>query len=186
MRELHDTLPETFRLAQRLDTKTVIVFGFQRSSRDGAGEEQKAFDLLRQAALLAQQHGLVLAVENEPGFWCDTGVNTARMLAQVNSPALRANWDPGNAVGTEEIPFPTGYHAIKNWIGNVHVKDTIMGSLVECVPVGEGKVDWRGQLQALARDQIVKHVTIETHCLPLLENSKKNLESVRKILAETE
>ncbi|RIK68470.1 hypothetical protein DCC62_24265, partial [candidate division KSB1 bacterium] len=64
-----------------------------------------------------------------------------------------------------------------------HVKDTIKGSLVECVPVGEGKVDWQGQLRALARDKVVEHVTIETHCLPLIENSKKNLEVVRRMLA---
>ncbi len=186
MRELHDTLPETFRLARLFDTKTVIVFGFQRSSRDVVDDEKKAVDIFRQAARSAKQHGLVLAIENEPGFWCDTGVNTARILAQANLPSLRANWDPGNAVGTEETPFPDGYNALKNWIGNVHVKDTVMGSLVECVPVGEGKVDWRGQLQALARDKVIEHVTIETHCLPLLENSKRNLEAVRKILAGVE
>jgi sugar phosphate isomerase/epimerase len=131
---------------------------------------------------LAKQNGLTLAIENEPGFWCDTGANTAHLLAQVNSRHLRANWDPGNAIGTDETPFPDGYNALKKWIGNVHVKDTVKGSLVECVPVGEGKVDWQGQLRALARDKIVEHVTIETHCLPLIENSKRNLEVVRKIL----
>lgn len=185
-RELQETLPETFRLARLFGTKTVIVFGFQHSSQDVPDDEKTAVDIFRQAAHSAQQHGLVLAIENEPGFWCDTGVNTARILAQVNSHALRANWDPGNAVGTDEPPYPDGYNALKQWIGNVHVKDTVKGSLVECVPVGEGKVDWAGQLQALTRDKIVEHITIETHCLPLIENSKKNLDVVRRMLAGRE
>ncbi|KAA0230981.1 sugar phosphate isomerase/epimerase [candidate division KSB1 bacterium] len=183
-RELRETLPETFRLARLLDTKIVIVFGFQRSPQDVPADERKVVEIFRQAARLAHQHGLILAIENEPGFWCDTGVNTGRIIAQVNSPALRANWDPGNAMGTNEPPYPDGYHALKQWIANVHVKDTIKGSLVECVPVGEGKVDWQGQLRALARDKVVEHVTIETHCLPLIENSKKNLEVVRRLLAK--
>lgn len=182
--EMQVTLPETFRLAQNFGAKTILVFGFHRSKLDGPADEKRVIDIFRQAANLAQKQGLTLAIENEPGFWCDTGVNTARIIAQVNSPALRANWDPGNAVGTDEPPFPDGYHALKQWIGNVHVKDTVKGSLVECVPVGEGKVDWQGQLRALARDKIVEHVTIETHCLPLIENSKKNLEVVRRMLAE--
>jgi hypothetical protein len=50
------------------------------------------------------------------------------------------------------------------------------------VPVGEGKVDWEGQMQALVRDAAVKQVTIETHCLPLIENSQKNLQRLRQIL----
>ncbi len=183
-RELRDTLPQTFRLARLFDTKTVIVFGFQRSPQDVPGDEKKVVEIFRQAARLAHQHGLMLAIENEPGFWCDTGKHTASIIAQVNSPALRANWDPGNAVGTQELPFPDGYQALKPWIINVHVKDTIKGALVECVPVGEGKVDWQGQLRALARDKVVEHVTIETHCLPLIENSKKNLAVVRRMLAE--
>jgi sugar phosphate isomerase/epimerase len=181
-RELNDTLPETIRLARLFDTKTVIIFGFKRSSQDERDDEKRAVDVFRHATQSAKQHGITLAIENESGFWCDTGTNTARILAQVNSKHLRANWDPGNAIGTEETPFPDGYDALKKWIGNVHVKDTVKGTLVECVPVGEGKVDWKGQLQALARDNVVEHVTIETHCLPLMENSKKNLEVVRQIL----
>ncbi len=37
-------------------------------------------------------------------------------------------------------------------------------------------------VSSLARDRLVEHVTIETHCLPLIENSQKNLQRVRQIL----
>jgi L-ribulose-5-phosphate 3-epimerase UlaE len=82
------------------------------------------------------------------------------------------------------LPYPDGYEAIKKWIVNVHVKDTIKGSLLACVPIGEGKVDWEGQIQALVRDRLVEHVTIETHCLPLIENSQKNLQWLRQRLGQ--
>ncbi len=182
-REMSEVLPETFQLAQRLHTDMVIVFGFQRSTEDQKEDEQRVVDLFGRVADTARENGLLITVENEPGFWCDTGAGTARILAAVNSPALRANWDPGNAVGTDEPPFPDGYHAIKDWIANVHVKDTVKGALVECVPVGEGGIDWAGQLRALVQDRPVEHVTIETHCLPLVEKSKQNLRVVRELLA---
>jgi sugar phosphate isomerase/epimerase len=182
--ELDETLPATFALAKKLDVPLVIIFGFQRLPQQTDALESEVVAALRRLADAAEKAGLRLAVENEPGFWCDTGRNTARILAAVNSPFLCANWDPANAFGTDEIPYPEGYEAIKKWLVNVHVKDTITGALVECVPVGEGKIDWERQLRALVQDRLVEHVTIETHCLPLAQNSLKNLQRLRQMLTQ--
>ena len=181
--EIKETLPETFRLAERLNSNKVLVFGFKRSDYDREDDEHRVVEFFSRVAESAQQHGFIIAVENEPGFWCDTGTNSARILAKVNSPFLRANWDPANAVGTGELPFPDGYSAIKDWIANIHIKDTVKSTSVACVPVGEGVVDWQGQLAAILRDKPVQHVTIETHCRPLIEKSKQNLRVVRKMIA---
>jgi sugar phosphate isomerase/epimerase len=139
---------------------------------------------MARAGETAQREGAILAIENEPGFWCDSGVNTAALIRAVGSPAVRANWDPCNGYGTPERPYPEGYDAVREFVANLHVKDTKEGSLIRCVPVGEGAVDWKGQLKAIVRDRKVRHVTIETHCLPLIENSKKNVDIVNRYLAE--
>ncbi len=182
--ELAGTLPQTFDLALNLGASLVIVFGFQREPGESPRNFERALDLMARAAERARERGITLVIENEPGFWCDSGANTAKLIAAVNSPSLRANWDPCNGYGTAEKPFPDGYKSLKSFIANVHVKDTKVGSLVRCVPVGEGAVDWKGQLEAIVRDQIVKHVTIETHCLPLVEKSKENVETLNKYLAD--
>ena len=67
---------------------------------------------------------------------------------------------------------------------NVHAKDTLKGALIQCVPIGDGVIDWRGQMQALVRDRPVQHVTIETHCHPLVENSRRNAEVLRALMRE--
>jgi len=135
----------------------------------------------------ARPCGLLLLIENEPGFWCDTGLNTARLLREVNSENLKANWDPGNALLAGEVPYPDGHRAVREFIRNVHVKDTRLGEggKWECLPVGEGDVDWRGQLAALVRETDLEYVTIETHCWPLIENSQLNVERVTEILRST-
>lgn len=183
-RQLRTDLPDTCRLAKMLGTEIIIVFGFKRFENEPHENQGRVVLLLKEVAALAEEQGLVVAVENEPGFWCDSGENVARILRKVRSSSVRANWDPANAIGTDERPYPEGYEAIKEWIANVHIKDTAKGALVECVPVGEGKVDWPGQLHALQRERIVEHVTIETHCLPLVEKSQQNLKTVREILAQ--
>lgn len=181
-RELREVLPASFALAKKLGAGMVIVFGFQRDEADRPGDEARVVEIFRDVAAQAAQQGLVVTVENEPGFWCDTGVNVARILGKVNSPAFRVNWDPANAIGNAERPYPEGYESVKPWIANVHIKDTIKGALIECVPVGEGQVDWEGQIQALVRDRVVGHVTIETHCLPLVQQSQRNLRTVKELL----
>ena len=40
---------------------------------------------------------LFLPLKNEPGFYCDTAENTARILEKINLKNVGANWDPGNA-----------------------------------------------------------------------------------------
>ena len=51
------------------------------------------------------------------------GVNTAAILEAVDSPALRALWDPGNDFVSGGTPYPTGYEAVRPHILHVHVKD---------------------------------------------------------------
>jgi sugar phosphate isomerase/epimerase len=184
--ELLNALPRTLALARELSCPLVIVFGFNREQDESPDNFWRAVDWMRRAAEQASREGVTLAVENEPGFWCDSGRNTSEFVETVNSPALGANWDPCNAYGTGENPYPQGYEAIRKSIVNVHVKDTLEGSLIRCVPVGEGAINWRGQLKALVEDRVVSHITIETHCLPLIEKSKQNVETLRRYLSEIE
>jgi sugar phosphate isomerase/epimerase len=183
--EVLNTLPVTIALARRLGASMIIVFGFQREAGEPASRYQDAVAWMKRAAALAHREGMTLAIENEPGFWADTGANTHRLIKDVGSPALGANWDPCNAFGTTERPYPEGYEAIKDVIANVHIKDTTKGSLIQCVPVGDGVIDWKGQVRALMHDAIVSHATIETHCLPLVENSRKNVEVLRRYMEES-
>jgi L-ribulose-5-phosphate 3-epimerase len=182
--ELATTLPKTLSLAREFRAPLVIAFGFQREQNEKPEMFARAVDFMSRAAERAGKEGVKIIIENEPGFWCDSGANTAKLIQAVNSPYLKANWDPCNGYGTAERPFPEGYEAVKQFIANVHVKDTKEGSLIRCVPVGEGALNWKGQLAALVRDELVRHVTIETHCLPLVEKSKQNVETLRRYLDE--
>lgn len=182
--ELTDVLPRTIALAKELSAPLIIAFGFQREQGESPAHFELGVKIMKTAADLVHKAGLKLAIENEPGFWCDSGANTAKFIRTVNSPALGANWDPCNGYGTPEPPYPDGYNSVKEFIFNVHAKDTKKGSLIECVPIGEGAIDWKGQLAALAHERRVNHITIETHCLPFVEKSKQNVETLRKMLKE--
>ncbi|HTO93306.1 MAG TPA: sugar phosphate isomerase/epimerase family protein [Bacteroidota bacterium] len=177
-KEVREVLPRTIECAKQCGANLIIVFGVQRTPDEPAGSHELVVDLMRRAAETAARAGMKLAVENEPGFHCDTGAATRKIIDEVGSPSFGANWDPCNAFGTDEIPYPDGYAAIRPAIMNVHAKDTARGALIQCVPIGEGVIDWEGQIRALVADGIVTHVTIETHCLPLVEQSGKNVRAL--------
>jgi sugar phosphate isomerase/epimerase len=181
-RDLAEVFPATIKMAHRLNVPLVITSGFVRS----VGPEESDFDqvvqTLKKAARLAEGEGITLALENEPGSWADSGKKTAKLLAAVNSRYLQANWDPANALGAENYPYPVGYEAVKRWIVNIHVKDATKDPALACVPVSEGRVNWEGQLRALVRDGKLTHATVETDCLPLIEKSRQNVETLKRML----
>ncbi len=182
-RELTQVFDDSMRLAERLGTNLIITFGIMRAPGDEDGYQQ-VLDLFGRLAGRAQEHGFMLAVENEPGFWCDTGSGTARILQAVNSPHLMANWDPGNSFTGGERPYPDGYRALKDWVINMHIKDYVTtGDGYKAVVVGQGEIDYAGQLKELAHDRALHHVTLETHCEPLLETSRQSAAWLQRILA---
>jgi sugar phosphate isomerase/epimerase len=181
--EVDEVLPRTIDVAGKLDIDTIIVFGFQKDKETRSDQRDAVLGFLTKAERLAKSSDVRILVENEPGFWCDTGANTARLLSELNSPFVRANWDPANAIGTGEKPYPDGYEALKDFIGNVHAKDTDSHALERCVAIGEGLVDWEGQIRALIRDRLVSHITIETHVQPLVEKSMQNIKTLKHYIS---
>jgi sugar phosphate isomerase/epimerase len=136
---------------------------------------------LKEAAAVAKAYGLELSVENEPGAWCDTGVNTAAIVEAIGLEHVGVNWDPANAVYAGEAAYPVGYDAVRHLIQNVHIKDGIPlpPDKWENRLIGDGGVNWIGQLRAFQRDQPVPFYTLETHVFPLMESTREDLRRLR-------
>ena len=95
------------------------------------------------------------------------GAEIARVIKAVNSPALKAVWDPGNAFCAHEAPYPDGYEACKDHIVHVHVKDAVReGDNVKFVRIGDGEIDYEGHFKALKADGYAGYLSLETHFKP--------------------
>lgn len=183
--ELTSNLPRTCEMAQRLNAPNIIVFSFLRSE---GGSEAEAIDLLGKAGEIVASHGLTMAIENEPGFYADTGENTAALVKAIGLENVGINWDPGNAVSSGEAAFPIGYRAVLPYLLNVHVKDTIPvpPDKWENLLIGDGGVNWLGQIRALAKDRPSQHITLETHVFPLLESTREDLRRLKILIKAVE
>jgi L-ribulose-5-phosphate 3-epimerase len=159
-------LRTTIELAKAFRTARVRCFDFWRL------EDQEPYrnamnDKLQNAAAKTGKQNVILVLENETSCNTATGAEAAQILRGVKSRWLMLNWDPGNAAGQGERPYPDGYTLLpKDRIGHCHCKDLMMkskGADYEWVAMGRGIVDWLGQFKALKRDGYRNAVSLETH-----------------------
>ena len=183
-----DLLDRCIRLAKVFDTKFVRIFAFWRRGELTEEIEQQIIEAMKEPARIAEKAGVILGLENEHACCLGTGVEIARVIEAVNSPALKAVWDPGNAFCAGEVPYPVGYEAVKDHIVHVHIKDGVWeGGKVKFVRVGDGDVDYWGQLRALKADGYNGYLSLETHYKPggaAEEGSQECLVSLKDMLAK--
>jgi sugar phosphate isomerase/epimerase len=152
-----DVLRRCIDAAHTFGTTKLRVFSFWKKSAYTPEIEDRIIDAFDEPLALAQSEGITLLLENEHSCYVGTGAETARIVERIDSPALRVVWDPGNAFAAGEKPYPDGYDAVKSMIGHVHVKDgrieqTEQGPKVRFCVIGEGEIDYRGQLSTLRAD----------------------------------
>jgi L-ribulose-5-phosphate 3-epimerase len=181
-------LHQSFDLARHFGTNQVRIFSYWRVE-----DPQKAYpyvrDKLAEAAQLAAKAEMVLVLENEHTCNVGTGRELGHLIKDINSPALRGNWDPGNAAMLDEVPYPHGYEAVKGQFAHMHIKDVRKNATTgkkEWAPVGGGFIDWKGQMQALHKDGYDGTMSLETHYLRAdrnkVESTRESLEGLLKII----
>jgi sugar phosphate isomerase/epimerase len=175
--------------ARFFDTNLIRVFSFWKRGPLTPEIEDQIVDAFAEPAAIAEREGIILGLENEHACYLGTGAQTARLLAEINSPAVRAIWDPGNAFMDGEAPYPTGYAAIKHFVTHVHIKDAVVlpgTAKPEWTVVGGGQIDFPGQIAALKADGYPGYLSLETHWAGpggKEASSRACLEGLKKLLS---
>ena len=151
-------------IAKLTGARIIRVFSYWRTV-----EPEKCFDRviagLRELADVAAKHNLVIGLENEHACNIATAAETARVLAALEHPNLKVVWDPANAYVSGENPYPQGYKLLPvDRIVHVHAKDChVTNHKPEWGALGEGGIDWKGQIASLMRDGYKGYISLETH-----------------------
>ena len=159
-------LEHCIELVKTFSTDRIRCFDFWRLD-DVKPYRAAINDKLRTAAKRCAKDNVVLVLENEMACNTATGAEAAATLAAVTEPNFMLNWDPGNAATfPDSVPYPKGYEGLpKHRIGHCHAKSVVRkpDGKWEWAPVGQGVVDWVGQLKAFQRDGYRHAVSLETH-----------------------
>jgi sugar phosphate isomerase/epimerase len=165
-----EILARCLEIGRRLGANIVRGFTFWNT-----GRTLEIWDQLLQRyekpVQMAEAADAIIAIENEAATSVATAKLLQRFLADVNHPHVKALWDPANEVFADEgeRPYPEAFRRIEKQLVHFHLKDARRDTEAgepACVPVGEGVIDWQGQLKALLASGYSGAVSLETHWRP--------------------
>ncbi len=181
-------LLKSIEIAPLFDTNVVRLFSFRKEENVEEKWDQ-IFEKMELPIKIAEREGVILGFENASSMNIGTSDDLERLFERFDSSNLKLIWDPGNAyVAGEKLPFPDGYEKVKDRIIHVHLKDAILDEDGKNVwkPIGQGDVDYRGQLEALHKDSYKGVIALETHCTSAsgskVEGTKESLDGLMEII----
>ncbi len=158
-----DRLRRVAGVAGQLGTRIVRVFSFFIPAGEPAQRyRDQVIDRMGALAAVAQQHGVVLAHENEKEIYGDIPQRCADVIESVGSPALRATFDAANFVQCGVRPHSEAYPLLRRHLVYVQVKDALART-GEVVPAGHGDGEVRETLAALRDSGFDGYLSLEPH-----------------------
>jgi sugar phosphate isomerase/epimerase len=157
-----DVLAGTLRAAVALGAPVVRAFGYWREP-DPAAAMPDLGRALHDATAQARAAGVTLALENEHECNVATAAEALAALGAADAEHLWVIWDPGNAAMLDPSAWNGlgGLDTIVERVAHVHLKD--VSSAGEWTRIGDGIVDFRLQLDCLARAGYDGFFSFETH-----------------------
>ena len=154
-------LNHTIQIAKILGTKYIRVFSFFiPKGEDASNYRDEVIKRLKAMTSLAQKEGVILLHENEKEIYGDIASRCLDILESVNSPNLKAVFDPANFVQCSEDTIKA-YSMLLNYIEYIHIKDAINDGTV--VPAGHGIGNVEYILTELSKKNYCGFLSLEPH-----------------------
>ncbi len=154
----------SLRMASSLGAKTIstepggpLPHGLSRDS---------ALDLfcagLRESLKVAEEVGVMLLVEPEPGLLIENAGQFEELAAQMDSPMFGLNFDIGHFFCVSD-PLPETIRRLQKWTRHYHFEDIAANRVHEHLIPGEGAIDFGAVLRAIRATGFDGWMTIELY-----------------------
>ena len=159
-----ERLDRALELADRFDTDRVRVFSYYiPEDDDPADHRAEVLRRTRAAVDRAERADVTLVLENEKDIYGDTPGRVRDLLTAVDSPHLRAVFDPANYLEIGVRPYPDALLQVVEYVDQVHVKDARFGERGGIEPPGEGDGRLPETLAALHDRGFAGPLSLEPH-----------------------
>jgi sugar phosphate isomerase/epimerase len=142
-------------------------------------------EMIKPVAEHAEQEGVLLLVEPEPGLLIETADQFLEFMQHIDSPAVGMNFDIGHAYCVKDDPATT-IPRVAKYIRHFHLEDIAATRVHHHLVPGEGAIDFGPVLRAIQAMHYNGWVTIELY--PYVDDpdqaARTALSRVREILAK--
>jgi L-ribulose-5-phosphate 3-epimerase len=170
-----DFLRRAIDIAQQLGAEAVSFWsGTTARSTPARVQWQRLVAACKELADHAQQRGVRLAFEPEPGMFIDTMPRFAELHERVAHSAFGLTLDIGHLHCQGEVPIADHVRRWRDWLWNLHIEDMRRG-VHEHLMFGEGEIDF-GQVFSALREidyQGGVHVELSRHSHDAVETARR-------------
>lgn len=172
-------------LARELGAPSVTTEpgGPVESGASWAAALQRFVEALKPVAEHAEEEGVLLLIEPEPGLLIETADQFLELMQHIDSPAVGLNFDIGHAYCVGDEPGPT-IRRLAPYIRHFHLEDIAATRVHHHLIPGDGAIDFPATFQAIHEIGYQGWVTIELY--PYVDDpdhaARTALERVRAIL----
>lgn len=147
-------------IAVQLDAETVSFWSGGKRGVSRADGNRILVEGIRPLIDHANQRGVKLAFEPEPGMFIDTLARFAELDAAIGSPELGLTMDIGHVHCLEDGPISEHLLRWQDRIFNVHIEDMMRG-VHEHLRFGEGEIDFDAVIKTLHQIDYAGQVNVE-------------------------
>jgi sugar phosphate isomerase/epimerase len=158
-----DRFRRALQVARALEAPYIRIFSFFiPAGQDPARYRDEVLDRMGKLVRAAEGSGVTLVHENEKQIYGDIPARCLDILTQIDSPILRAAWDPANFVQCGVRPYSDGYDSLRPFIAYVHVKDAVLKS-GQVVVAGQGDGQVGATIEGLRDSGFDGFFSLEPH-----------------------
>ena len=156
-----EKLERTIKTAKALGTKYIRMFSFYiPEGEHPANYRDEVIERLNEMTAIAAKNDIILLHENEKGIYGDNASRCKEILSEVNSPNLKAVFDPANLIQCGQDTLEA-YELLKPYIVYMHIKDAKKDGSV--VPAGYGEGNVGAILKMLYENGYEGFLSLEPH-----------------------
>lgn len=158
-----DLLKHVLEIAGIFETQYIRLFSFYLpKGSDFDRYQNEVIEKMGKMAETAKDYPITLLHENEKDIYGDIARRCYDILSAINSPKLRATFDPANFVQCGEKTYPEAYTLLKDYVEYIHIKDALYKDN-SVVPAGQGDGCVKEIIDALKEDGFSGFLSLEPH-----------------------
>lgn len=158
-----DLLKHVIELAETFETKYIRLFSFYAPEGKALVDcKEEVIENMNRMVDVAKDSSVILLHENEKDIYGEKAKECLEVLEAVNSPKLRATFDPANFVQVGQEVYPEAYDMLKDYIEYFHVKDAFFETK-SIVPAGYGDGQFKELIARLKADNFNGFLSLEPH-----------------------
>ncbi|KZN22593.1 hypothetical protein A4G99_19205 [Haladaptatus sp. R4] len=151
-------------VANFFDTEYIRIFSYYIPEEGDPTEYRTTvLNRMRWKAERAEEEDVVLIHENEKDIYGDTAERCRDVLTTIDSPNLRAAFDPANFVEIGVEAYPYAFALLAEYVEYLHVKDAEMGERGEIRPAGLGDGGFDQLVRVLEQRGYSGFASLEPH-----------------------